>query len=378
MELRPTFALVVCLGAALGIAAVAACGDDEPTGAAADTDGGGASSSGGSSSGATSSSGGSSSGSSGADAKVPNVGTWRDYRADAGPMVDDEYVGIFGVGAEDMFLAGNSQPTLGPGGGIYRYSRVDGGLGFRNVHGNSSYHFYDIAGTSTNDVWAVGYQNSSFGWDGGAWGARPSPGFNEAGPIWAAGPGDYWAINRQIPTTLRHFTGGVWSSAIDIGAKGAFYVWGLAGHVFVLGYGEDDDAGDAKIYLYDGVDNAWTPHLIGTKVNPTGIWGAAPNDLFIVGYDGLILRWDGATFTKMTSGLTTERIYAVWGTAADDVFAVGTMKAVLHWDGATWTKEPTPPSAEYMGSLQLLDIWGSAPNDIWAVGDHGAILHRTP
>ena len=167
-------ALSIGIGAAFAVAAVTACGDDEANGAASNTDGGGTSSSGGSSSGG-SSSGGSSSGSSGTDAKFPNIGTWIDYRADAGPMPDDEYVGIYGASAEDMFIAGNSQPTLGPGGGIYRYSRVDGGLGFRNVHGNSSYHFYDIAGTSTNDVWAIGYQNSSFGWDGGAWTARPSP-----------------------------------------------------------------------------------------------------------------------------------------------------------------------------------------------------------
>ena len=148
-------ALSIGIGAAFAVAAVTACGDDEANGAASNTDGGGTSSSGGSSSGG-SSSGGSSSGSSGTDAKFPNIGTWIDYRADAGPMPDDEYVGIYGASAEDMFIAGNSQPTLGPGGGIYRYSRVDGGLGFRNVHGNSSYHFYDIAGTSTNDVWAIG------------------------------------------------------------------------------------------------------------------------------------------------------------------------------------------------------------------------------
>jgi len=368
----------ICGVIALGVlAGSAACGDDDGAGPATGVDGGNGSSGG--SSGTTTSSSGGSSGSSGSsgDAHVPNVGTWRDWVADAGPRPSNEWTGIWGAGPEDIFIAGNSQPTLGPGGGIYRYSRIDGGLDWRNVHGNSSYHFYDISGTSSTDVWAVGYQNSSFGFDGGTWSARPSPGFNESGPIWAAGPGDYWAVNRQIPTTLRHYTNGTWSPAVDIGAKGVMHVWGVAGHVYALGYGDDDDAGDALIYLYDGFGGTWTPHLIGSKVNPTGIWGTGPNDLFVVGWDGLILHWNGTAFTKHASGVT-DRLYAVWGFAADDVFAVGSMKVALHWDGATWSQEPLPTTAVYMGVLTLFDIWGSAPDDIWAVGDYGVILHRTP
>ena len=34
---------------------------------------------------------------------------------------------------------------------------------------------------------------------------------------------------------------------------------------------------------------------------------------------------------------------AVWGTAPDDVWAVGEDLVVVHWDGAKWTSRELPP-----------------------------------
>jgi hypothetical protein len=38
----------------------------------------------------------------------------------------------------------------------------------------------------------------------------------------------------------------------------------------------------------------------------------------------------------------TEELRAVWGRGPADIYAVGEQGHVLRWDGATWTKLPSP------------------------------------
>ena len=90
------------------------------------------------------------------------------------------------------------------------------------------------------------------------------------------------------------------------------------------------------------------------------IWGAAANDVWVVGRWGVVLHWDGADWSIVPLG-TASHLYAVYGIASDDVWAVG--QGVFRWDGATWSRMPSPP-----GSAELKGVWGSSPDDIWVVG----------
>lgn len=73
-------------------------------------------------------------------------------------------------------------------------------------------------------------------------------------------------------------------------------------------------------------------------------------------------------FTPMAP-VTSNQLHSVWGTSASNVYAVGEMGVMLHYDGHTWTPVDTP--APY----HLHDIWGSSETDIYAVGKQGVILH---
>jgi hypothetical protein len=102
----------------------------------------------------------------------------------------------------------------------------------------------------------------------------------------------------------------------------------------------------------------------------TGAWGSGPNDVFAVGTAGTIVRWDGTTWSPMSSG-TTADLESVWGTGPNDVFAVGgafmtgpASGTILHWDGKTWS--PMSPPASNVGGY--LGVWGSGPSDVYAVG----------
>ena len=73
---------------------------------------------------------------------------------------------------------------------------------------------------------------------------------------------------------------------------------------------------------------------------PTGnplldAWGAASDDVWVVGAAGEIVRYDGSTWTRVPSG-TPEHLEGVWGAAPDDVWAVGRSGTIRHWDGRSW------------------------------------------
>ncbi len=49
-----------------------------------------------------------------------------------------------------------------------------------------------------------------------------------------------------------------------------------------------------------------------------------------VGDGGMILRFDGTTWTKMTSNVSAN-LHAVWGTSPTNVYAVGDNATILHY-----------------------------------------------
>jgi hypothetical protein len=106
-----------------------------------------------------------------------------------------------------------------------------------------------------------------------------------------------------------------------------------------------------------------------------GVWANAPDDVWAVGGDfgsggpgtggtGVMLHWDGATWSQVTTaGIPLLR---VWASGPTDVYAVGiagdpSAASVLHYDGTS-----LQPVA-IAGAFQ--SVWGSAANDVWLVGD---------
>ncbi|MFO0621394.1 MAG: hypothetical protein U0745_08360 [Polyangia bacterium] len=69
---------------------------------------------------------------------------------------------------------------------------------------------------------------------------------------------------------------------------------------------------------------------------PTGaktvraMWSAGDRSVIAVGDEGLILRFNGSTWTKMTSN-TTSNLLAVWGLSPSNIYAVGENATILHY-----------------------------------------------
>ncbi len=95
----------------------------------------------------------------------------------------------------------------------------------------------------------------------------------------------------------------------------------------------------------------WTKMESGTTVTLEGVWAGSGSEVFAVGENGLILKYDGSSWRTMNSG-TGFALEGVWGKSGQDVFATGGDIGlvgggiILHYDGNTWTNiTPTHMSA---------------------------------
>jgi len=108
----------------------------------------------------------------------------------------------------------------------------------------------------------------------------------------------------------------------------------------------------------------WVPSETGLpNADLRAIWGASANSIFAVGTQGLIVHWDGTTWSKMTVPPTTSHLYGVWGRSATDVYAAGSLGTVIHYDGSSWSTVNTG-----MGTaLELRGVTGDA-NNVYIAG----------
>jgi hypothetical protein len=171
---------------------------------------------------------------------------------------------------------------------------------------NSANVFYGIDAISPTDIWAVGYQDTSFlhfqplieHWDGTAWEVVSFPEFpgndNILNDVSAASSDDVWAVGFQgdshaeLRTLAMHWDGAAWT-VVE------------------------------------------TPDVGGTLDVLGGIHGVSPSDAWAVG-----------------------------------VYRRGINDATLteHWDGSTWTIVNSPPT----GNGGLDDVKAVAPATVWAIG----------
>lgn len=113
---------------------------------------------------------------------------------------------------------------------------------------------------------------------------------------------------------------------------------------------------------------AWRdPNIFSYTYELNAIWGISSRDVYAVGSQGVVIRYDGSEWTVLHCG--GEKLNGVWASSPKNVIAVGAAGTVMRFDGHRWTKMPTATSAD------LLAVWGRARYDVYAVGSDGTVLH---
>jgi hypothetical protein len=224
---------------------------------------------------------------------------------------------------------------------------------------------WGVSALADDDVWAVGYSNSSNSgvinrtlaehWKGTAWSIVPTPNVGSNGSslagVSALTPTDVWAVGNfnlgtqtnNGRTLIEHFDGNAWSVVPSPN----------------LGNGGDFLTGVAAI----AADDVWA---VGWFDNQT------------VGFLGpLIEHWNGTAWSVVTagvplsSGIILESITAI---SATDIWTVGQQAGgsatnELHWNGTKWTVMPTAPFPNG-GQEMLRGVSAAGTNDVWAVGSY--------
>jgi len=276
-------------------------------------------------------------------------------------LPSDPYSFLFGV------IALNSQNVWTVG-----YSLDDAGVVFSNLieHWDgvswqivpspnvqlASNTLYAISAISPNDIWAVGYTDTTGGphhflplalhWDGTAWTIVPTP--TTAGGLLLAvkafATDDVWAVGERqaqsshtitSTTYILHWNGTTWR-------------------------------------VVQSPNNAVAVNAL------LGVSGAASNDVWAVGLTGdsfsdngaLALHWDGLEWTIVPPAATSgaDPLYAVVAISSRNVMAVGSIDGAPlaeRWNGNTWSVVPTPTAESPAG---LVAISAGGKGSLWASG----------
>lgn len=232
-----------------------------------------------------------------------------------------------------------------------------------------------VSGTSARDVWVVGSDAGEgplvLHWDGSSWQRRAS---GTRGDLW-------WVHAISSETVLVGGEGGTiarWNgSAFEAmstpsRAPTVFGIWAAAeDDIYAVG-GLGGTSG--FVWHYDG--SAWSALDTIPFLDPTmppaifKVWGRGPDDVWICGFAGTLMHFDGAAWARVESGTsrTILTLHAIEGAIAA-VGGAGTGVLVEPDPAGRWHEvapELTP---------QLMGVW-LTPEGGRASGINGTILRR--
>lgn len=249
-----------------------------------------------------------------------------------------------------------------------------------------------ISGTSTSNVWAVGWSRypgqpsllrpTAHRWNGSSWQLTANP--VASGALWdvsAKTADDVWAVGSdnsgtEKPLVMR-WNGGSWSVV----------PFTIAGPCTPYEYLRDVDAtgrypivlgrcrpasGPTEAMIATYRNGAWK------RVDPPGLDATAVaydavawvgKQAWVGGYkagEALAVRLKKKTWT-VKSGATAAQVYGIAGSSPRDVWAVGhtswPTRYSMHWDGKTWTQVD---AGSEPGPFQSVAILGDGTP--WAAG----------
>ncbi len=239
--------------------------------------------------------------------------------------------------------------------------------------------FLSVAGRSDDRVYAVGGEpgdGAMMAYDGSEWRNVELPDevplltwvhcFEDGRPVVAGDEGTIvwrrdgeWVV-ESTPTDQDLW--GVWGDSRDD-------VWAVGGD-------SDPETGEPAIVRYDGT--SWSavdlPELEHTDVSALfKVWGTGPENVFIVGDQGLVLHWNGDRLLEQFTGTSSDLI-SLWGTGPENIVAIGgRARGVLaRWDGEAWT------STELTGLPGMNGVWMPEPDRAWIAGVDGYLGRLDP
>lgn len=207
-----------------------------------------------------------------------------------------------------------------------------------------------------------------------AWTTQSTPDNQGNRGLWGSAANNVYAANhtgmlRWNGTSWSHVDAVRWRTLHDVWGSSAASVWGVGDRGELVRW----DGTAWTLHRFDGT--AVTPKPLGDFNTPAlsyslrGVWGSGAGNVFAVGDSGVVLRYNGTSWARMTTG-TTAQLTDVWGSGASDVYATTATGRLVRFNGTSWS---------FVAGVQapgaLWSVWGTSATNIYAVGD-GGILFR--
>lgn len=297
---------------------------------------------------------------------------------------------LWGSGSKDIWAAGDSGMLL----------HWDGSQ-WKQVASGTSRVLFDIWGSSTDNIWAMGF-TSVIRYNGSNWSfvAQTDPLLKGLDHVWGISVNTVWASGSSSDLTygiwrwdgsnwinsykgsssaivrslfgdrsgrvygvgdsglLLNYDGSRWSqlSSGDIGAGQLYGGWGSdPSNVWTVG----GDLTNTRGYIFRNVSGRWLKEAYEAPNGLSAAWGSAADDVWAVGRGGLIIRWNGTTWSTVPSGVTAD-LKDVSGSSTNNVWAVGAAGTIVRWDGTKWAN-----GGNLVDDLVSLFVYG---NEVWVVG----------
>jgi hypothetical protein len=231
-------------------------------------------------------------------------------------------------------------------------------------------------------------------WDGSRWTIVPTPKihYSDLRGVSAVAADDVWAVGSAGHGRIEHWNGRRWRVVPDAPITGGYRFYAVhalsASDIWAVGTHSPGAHQKPETLTEHWDGSSWTvvpSPGSGLRANLLGVSGAAPDDVWAVGFvqemsdvpaSNLILHWNGSAWRELPAvdtGISDDSLHAVSAVTPDDAWAVGTSHdlggplrtVVLHWDGRTWKVVSSPN----VGSGQNI-LFGVAagPRVVWAVG----------
>ena len=291
------------------------------------------------------------------------------------------------------------------------------------INGDNTSFLGGVVDISPTLAWTAGTVGIGLGgtnqvieqWNGSAWDVVQGPQFGQGDqPSLYAMAGtsadDIWAVGdlladggNAIFALFEHWDGSTWS-AITL-ATGTPFLNGASADAtndaWAVGYDASIIDEDATLAIHwNGTD--WSPVStpnVGEGNNVLeGVLALAPNDAWAVGYSTpqpppqetatltLIEHFDGTSWSVIPSPnvgpanqYQSNRLFGITANSATDIYAFGSyfasdgsghqMTLLMHWNGMEWTiwPSPNPSNGDFLSDLLWAGVVPS-PGNIWIFG----------
>ena len=238
-------------------------------------------------------------------------------------------------------------------------------------------HLRAVWAFSPTDVWAAGLGGKILHWDGVAWEQQVSFTDQPIEAIYGSSPDNIYASGAG--GTILHYNGSVWavvSSQTDQNLRDIFSfeggdIWAVGAGGTIMRRGELD-WGQIMVtpQVTPPAEEGGDPEVTLFESDLYGVWGATPDDVWAVGANGKVIRWNGTEWLEFQEAAFGITLRSIWGRSADDIWAVGLQGHVIHWDGTAWNEWATGSVA----TLYAID-GDHGSSSVRIAGDIGTVLY---